>query len=441
MVELNLIENFAVALLLGLIVGLEREFQHQKEQAQDFAGVRTFTLIALFGWLTGFFAQQLGEFSFVLLAFLGLMLLVIAGYLAVVWKGKGVGATSETSAIIVFLLGLFVVYNYILLAVISAVIMATLLSYKYHLHRFAQKLVEGEVHAGLKLAIISLVVLPILPNKAYAPTDIPILKDIIALFPTAYDILSATQIFNPFKLWLIVVFICALSTIGYILMKLFGLRKGIGLTGAIGGLVSSTAVTSALSESSKNGKWHSTFAFGVIIAWTIMFFRVLFVTFVLNKEIFFSALATLGLMTLASLACASYLFFQRTSQGKKTETAIAFTSPFALMPALKLGSFFVLILFVAKVLQALFGSSGIYLASVLGGFADVDAIVISMATLATAGEISTPVAVTGITLAVASNTLSKCGIAYLFGGKAFAKDVLICTGIIFAVGLLAMMVL
>ena len=94
MVELNLIENFGVALLLGLIVGLEREFQHQKERVQDFAGVRTFTLIALFGWLIGFFAQQIGEFSFVIFGFSGIVLLVIAGYVAVVWKGKGIGGTS-----------------------------------------------------------------------------------------------------------------------------------------------------------------------------------------------------------------------------------------------------------------------------------------------------------------------------------------------------------
>lgn len=441
MIEVNLIENFAIALLLGLIVGLEREFQHQKEKVLDFAGVRTFTLLALFGWLTGFFAQQIEESSFVLLGFLSVVLFVIAGYVAVVWKGTKIGGTSEVSAVIIFLLGVMVSYNLIFIAVISAILMTTILSYKYHLHHFAQKLAIEEVHAGLKLGIISLVVLPLLPNKAYAPTDIPVLKDVIALFPAAYDILSTTQLFNPFKLWLIVVFICALSTTGYILIKVVGARKGIGLTSAIGGIVSSTALTSALSESSKKSKWHYTFAFGVIIAWAIMFFRVLFVTFVLNKEVFFSLLVTLGLMTIASIACALYFFYQRAPRGKQTETAVAFTSPFALLPALKLGIFFVLILFLAKIFQVLFGSTGIYVASIVAGLADVDPITISMVTLASSHEISISVAVTAITLAAVSNTIGKAGIAYLFGAREFAKYILVSTAIILVTGVVAIMLI
>ncbi len=437
MVQLGLLENFGLALLLGLIVGIEREFQHQKQKVQDFAGIRTFTIISLFGWLIGFIAQQLGEFQLVLVALSGLIVFLVATYSIVAWKGKGIGATSEISALVVFLTGILVSYNFLLIAVITAILMTTILSYKYTLHKFAQKLAIEEVHAGLKLGIISAVILPLLPNKAYSPLDIPVLSDIISLFPSVYHILAETQVFNPFKIWLMVVFICALSTIGYILIKVIGVKKGIGLTGAIGGLVSSTAVTSTLSESSKKSKLAYTFAFGIILAWTIMFLRVLFVTSILNKEVFFSSLFTLGLMTLTSAGCALFLYYERTPQGKKAETAVVFQSPFALLPALKFGLFFGFVLFLAKLLQALFGSSGLYIASVLAGLADVDAITISMATLASTGEITTSVAVTSITLAVASNTLTKAGIAYIFGGKEFAKKVLICSGIILTVGLLA----
>ncbi len=437
MVELGLLENFGLALLLGLIVGIEREFQHQKQKVQDFAGIRTFTIISLFGWLIGFIAQQVGEFQLVLVALSGMIIFLVAAYSIVAWKGKGIGATSEISALVVFLVGVMIAYHFLLIAVITSILMATILSYKYTLHKFAQKLAIEEVHAGLKLGIISAVILPLLPNKAYSPLDIPVFSDIISLFPSVYGILSETQVFNPFKIWLMIVFICALSTIGYILIKVIGAKKGIGLIGAIGGLVGSTAVTSTLSEHSKKSKLIYTFAFGVILAWTIMFVRVLFVTSVLNKEVFFSSVFTLGLMTLASAGCAAYLYCQRTPQGRKTETAVAFESPFALLPALKFGLFFGFVLFLVKLLQALFGSSGLYIASVLAGLADVDAITISMATLASNGEISTSVAVTGITLAVASNTITKAGIAYLFGGKEFAKKVLLCSAIILTVGLLA----
>ena len=438
---MSLIENFGVALLLGLIVGLEREFQHQKEKATDFAGIRTFILISLFGWIIGFLSYQENFYSLLLIGIAGMILFTIAAYLAVVWRGKGIGATSELSAMIVFLLGILVALGYILVPVIIAIVMTTILSYKYYLHRFARQLELEEVHAGLKLGIISLVVLPLLPNIAYSPTDIPIIRDMISFFPAVYDLLAATQVFNPFKIWLMVVFICALSTVGYILIKIIGAKKGIGLTGAIGGLVSSTAVTSALSESSKKSKWHYTFAFGVIIAWTVMFFRVLFVTSVLNKEVFSSLFVTLGLMAFASASCAVYLSYQQTPQGKKPKTVVAFNSPFAMLPALKIGFFFVFVLFISKLLQALFGNSGIYFASVLTGFADVDAITISMVTLASTGEVSLSIAVTAITLAVASNTIAKAGIAYLFGGKEFAKKIFICTGIILAVGLLSVMFL
>ncbi|MBI5003157.1 MgtC/SapB family protein [Candidatus Woesearchaeota archaeon] len=441
MIELGLFENFGIALLLGLIVGLEREFQHQQQKVQDFAGIRTFTLIALFGWLVGFVAQQIGSFELVLLGTAGMILFSIAGYIAVVWKGKGIGATSEISTIIVFLSGIIIAYNYILIAVISVILMTTILSYKYTLHKFAQKLALDEIHAGLKLGIISAVVLPLLPNKAYSPLDIPVLREIISLFPSVKTILITTQIFNPFKIWLMVVFICAISTIGYILIKTLGAKKGIGLIGAVGGLVSSTAVTSALSESSKKSKWYYTFAFGVIIAWVIMFFRVFFITLILNKNVFISLLLPLGIILLASLCCGFYLFSQRTPPGKKAETAVAFQSPFALLPALKIGAFFVFALFITKLLQALLGSSGIYFASFLAGFADIDAVVISMVTLTSAGEITSSIAALGIVLAALSNTITKAAIAYLFGGKQFAKKVLICTAIIVAAGILAVLVL
>jgi uncharacterized membrane protein (DUF4010 family) len=440
-ISFALIQNFGIALLLGLIVGLEGEFHRQKQGAIDFGGVRTFSLISLFGWICGYLALELHGYI-LLLGMAGMILITIACYSAVVWRTKGIGATTEFSAIIVFMLGMMVALHFVLIAVISAVLMATVLSYKGHLHKFAKKLQLDEVHGALKFAIISLVLLPLLPNTAYAPTDIAVLRDVLALLPThVYDVLAATQAFNPFKIWLMVVLICAISFIGYIAIKLIGAKKGIGLTGAIGGLVSSTAVTSSLSLSSKKSKVVNAFVFGVIIAWTIMFFRVLLVTSILNKEVFFASFISIGLMAVVSAMCAAYLYMHRSSKGKKTAKAVAFKSPFALGPALKFGGFFGLVLFGAKLLQGLFGSSGIYIASVLSGLADVDAITISMATLASSGEVSVNVAVTAITLAVASNTVVKAGIAYMFGGKEFAQKVLVCTGIVLSVGLLAIVFL
>lgn len=439
-VELSIIEKLGIALLLGLIVGLEREFQQHQRKIIDFAGIRTFILLALLGWLIGFFAEQQQQLWLVIVATAGITMLTIAAYLAVHMKTKEVGLTSAFSALIVFLAGVFVAYNQTLLAVIATILTTTVLSYKYYLHTFAQKINLEELHAALKLGIITLIILPLLPNTAYSPTDIPILKDLISLFPSVQEVLAATQIFNPFKIWLLIVFICAISTVGYVLIRMLGTKRGIGLTGAVGGLVSSTAVTSSLAESSKKSKLVYTFVFGVIIAWSVMFVRVLLFELVLNKEIFVKSIITLGVMTVVSLICAIYLYNKRTPQGKKKETAVAFKSPFALLPALKLGAFVVGILFSAKLLQAFFGSSGIYVASILAGLADVDAITVTIITLASAGETTTDVAVTGITLAVISNTISKAGIAFLFGNKEFGLTILKYTGIILGIGLLALLI-
>lgn len=439
-VELNLIQNFGVALLLGLIVGLEREFQHQKEKAKDFAGIRTFILIAVFGWIIGFLADQENFRALILVGVSGMILFIIFAYLSVVWKGKGLGATSEISALIVFLLGILVAKGYILVPVMIAILMSTILSYKYYLHKFATQLQVEEVHAGLKLGIISLVVLPLLPNNAYSPVDIPILQDILTLFPSIYTLLAQTQVFNPFKIWLMVVFICSLSTIGYILIKTMGPKKGLGLTGAIGGFVSSTAVTTSLSQNSTKTKLSYTFSYAVIISWVIMLLRVLFVSIILNKTVFFYALAPLGTMTLAAGICVLYLYSKQGKKYQENGSTMTFKSPFALLPALKFGGLFVISLFVVKILQTLLGSSGIYFAAILAGLADVDAITVSLLTFASTKEATVSVAVTGITLAVLSNTLTKCLIAYFFGGKEFAKQVAICSAIILSTGIITLLV-
>lgn len=440
-IPLSIIWNLGIALLLGLIVGIEREFQHYRQHIQIFAGIRTFTLISLLGWLIGFLAQQLGEFTLVLVAFSGMTALAMVTYFVMVWKKGIIGVTNEISALIVFFLGILVSYNYVLIALICAIVMTTLLSYKYYLHQAAQKLHIEEIHAGLKLGIISVVVLPLLPNKSYSLVDIPYSEQFFQTFPKFFYFLQNAQIFNPFKIWLLVVFICALSSIGYLLIKTIGPKKGIGITGAIGGIVSSTAVVTTLSEISKKAKTYNTFAFGVVVAWIVMLIRMLFIIFVLNKTLFSSVFDILGFMMLAALTCAVYFYFKRTSKGKKAETTLTLTSPFALKPALKLTLFFVVFLFLSKLLQYWLGSTGIYLACIFAAFTTTDATIISVVTLFSAGEIALSVAVTGVILTLISDAVGKIGIAYFFGEKHFAKLVAGAASIILAVAVISLLLI
>ncbi|MFA6888452.1 MAG: DUF4010 domain-containing protein [Candidatus Woesearchaeota archaeon] len=439
-IPLTIIWNLGIALLLGLIVGIEREFQHYKQHIQIFAGIRTFTLIALFGWLIGFLTQQLGEFTLVLVGISGMVILSMVTYVVMVWKKNLIGITNEISALIVFLLGILVSYNFILIALISAVVMTTILSYKYYLHKIAQKLQVEEIHAGLKLGIISVVVLPLLPDKSYSLIDIPYTENLFQMFPKFFYFLQHAQIFNPFKIWLLVVFICALSSIGYLLIKTIGPKKGIGITGAIGGIVSSTAVTSTFSTLSKKVKTYNTFAFGVIIAWTVMLIRTLFIILILNKTLFSSVFNVISLMIFTAACCATYFYLQRTQKGKKTETSLVLTSPFALIPALKLTLFFVVFLFLSKLLQYWLGSTGIYVACVLAAFTATDATIISVVTLFSAGEISLSVAVTGVILTIMSDAIGKIGITYFFGEKHFARLVAIAAIIILTVAVIGLLI-
>jgi uncharacterized membrane protein (DUF4010 family) len=435
-----LIERFLIALLLGAAIGLEREFQHQREKTKDFAGFRTFILIAIFGALVGYISEQIESPALIIASLVAFMLLVIAGYVIVSIDEKRIGATTEMSAIITFVLGILVLKGHIIISVIIAIIVAALLAYKLQMHKFARKIEAVELYSTLKFGLISLVVLPLLPNKGYTLLDIPVLHEIIESFPSVALILAQIDVLNPFKIWLMVVFIAGISFVGYILIKTVGAKAGLGLTGFMGGLISSTAVTSSLSiESKRAKKIVNVFVFGTIIASCTMYFRVLFEVLVLNKSLLTHLIVPIGLMAVVGLGYCLYLYLQKTK--KHTKKHFEFNSPFALGPALKFGLFFGFVLYIAKLFQILFGDTGIYIASLLSGLADVDAITITMASLANTGDVTSVVAVSAITIAVCSNTVVKGGIAYLFGAKEFGMIIMKVFGAMLAVALLAILIM
>ncbi len=441
MLDYVLIERFLIALLLGAAIGLEREFQHQREKVKDFAGFRTFILIALLGALVGYLSEELNSNALLIATLVAFMVLLVACYLVVSLEEKRIGATTEMSALITFFLGILVLKGFIILSVIIAIIVAALLAYKPQMHKFARKIEAVELYSTLKFGLISLVVLPLLPNKGYTLLDIPILHEIIESIPTLALILAQIDVLNPFKIWLMVVFIAGISFVGYILIKTVGAKAGLGLTGFMGGLISSTAVTSSLSiESKRAKKLVNVFVFGTIIASCTMYFRVLFEVLVLNKSLLKYLIVPIGLMAVVGLGYCLYLYLQKKKPSKNTKH-FEFNSPFALGPALKFGLFFGFVLYIAKLFQILFGDTGIYIASLLSGLADVDAITITMASLANTGDVTSVVAVSAITIAVCSNTVVKGGIAYLFGAKEFGMIIMKVFGAMLAVALIAILIM
>lgn len=431
--------NFFIALAIGAIIGLEREIVHQKNNTKDFGGVRNFVLIALFGFFLTYFSLFLVESKAILIiGFVGFFVLIAAAYIVIGLQTKRVTTTSEIAALVTFILSCFIATDsnpsFRLIAIIATIIVTSLLAFKKSLHKFAKKIQMEEVFAIIKMAIISIVILPLLPNKNYSLVEIPLIKDIFFPGTKVFDFLQQLNVFNPFKIWLIVIFITGLSFIGYFLIKITGEKRGLGLTGFLGGIVSSTAVTVSISKKSKGQKEVNSFALAIVLASSMMFLRVLLEVLIVNRDLVGKLTIPLGVMALIGFFYSFFIFFKRDYSKKKNDFTLK--NPFELNTAIKFGLFFLVILILSKGLYILMGDAGIYLVSVFSGLADVDAITITVSSLASSGLLNPKVAVLAITLAISTNTLVKAGITAVIGEKKLAKKIMSLFFIILLIGIL-----
>lgn len=342
--------------------------------------------------------------------------LIIASY--AVTAHEHIGLTTEVSAGLTYACGALCVWGEVELAVAVGVVTVGLLTLKLELHRFAERISREDIYATLKFAAISLIVLPVLPNQDYGPPP--------------FDVL------NPYKTWLMVVFISGISFLGFLMIKVVGARRGIGLTGLLGGLVSSTAVTLSFSErSEQEPNLVRPFALAVILAWTVMFVRVVVEVAALNAALLrevWPPMAAAGAVGL--VACVVFYLSQR-SMGPSD---VQFSNPFELGTAIKFGLFYALVLVVANAAEFYFQDTGLYVASVLAGLTDVDAITLSMAQLAGAPDgVSLATGARAVVLAVMSNTLVKGGIAMVVGSTALRRTLVLPFFLVLATGITAAM--
>jgi uncharacterized membrane protein (DUF4010 family) len=320
------------------------------------------------------------------------------------------------------------------MASVLGIIIAALLTFREKLHLFAKNMKREELFAMVTFALISLVILPFLPHKNFSPIDVPILRDVLIATPLNPAILSQLNVFNFYNIWLMVILVAGISFLGYILVKILGAKKGYGLTGFVGGLVSSTAVTLSMSKESKeHRKFTIPFVIAVVVASSTTFIRIILEVLIVNSALLNSIILPMGIMAITGYLIALGLWFKKSKTKKVKE--IKFKQPFALGPAIKFGLFFALIIFVARIAQLVAGKVGLYFTGILSGLADVDAITLTMASLSASGDVASKVAVTTIILAAASNTLVKAGITWFWGEKRFAKYILIIFAMILAFGL------
>lgn len=431
--------NFVIAIFLGALIGLQREWDQEQTKISRFAGIRTFILISILGSITSYTSLKIFNNSFLFITgFVIISILAIASYLFKLHELKNTKAITETSAIIVYLLSGMCIFGLINEAVILGVIVSVILTFKSKIHLFAHHIKKDEIFAVVEFALISLVILPLLPNQAYSPIDIPILKEILVALGLGLNTLEQLRIFNFYKFWLMVILVAGISFLGYILVKVIGSKKGYGLTGFVGGLVSSTAVTLSMSENSLNKKDINPYVIATIVATGTSFIRVLFATFVINNNLAKAVWLPLIAMGLTSYLSAYILSNQKNSSitNKKPKQEIEYKQPFNIITAIKFGSFFIFIIFVAKLAQIIAGANGIYFASILSGLADVDAITLSMASLSKTGEVMINVATLAIILAVSSNTIVKASMTYVLGNKEYSKKIILISAITLSLGLI-----
>lgn len=397
----TLFYRFGAALAIGLLIGLEREHAASREQEKIFAGVRTFPLLSLAGCAAMLLSEALNS-PLPFAASAGLIGLLIAIAYAVGARQGQIGMTSEVSAVITFLLGAMCYGEQFALAAAITVATMVLLSLKPEMRTLAQKLSQEDIYATLKFAVITAIVLPVLPDRTFGPLEV----------------------LNPHKIWLMVIFISGISFLGYFLIKIVGPRQGIGLTGLLGGLASSTAVTLSFSQrSTQERTLAKPFAMAIMIAWTVMFIRVLVVVSALNRALLTQLWLPLGLAAGIGLGYCGYLFLaQRTHETSN----IDFANPFDLGPAMKFGLLYAGILFAAKAAQVYLGEAGIYLSSIVGGLTDVDAITLSLSQLSNsvAGGLDTAIAARGIVFACISNTVVKGGMVLASGARELRRALL-----------------
>jgi uncharacterized membrane protein (DUF4010 family) len=388
--------RLSVALLLGLLIGLDRERAELRKRADLFAGIRTFPLIALSGALSSLFAPSWGVAP--LIATLGALATLLAiAYLRASASGE-IGATTEVAALVTFLLGALAGRGELVLSAGIGIAVALLLNAKPRLERFSQTLDASDLDSALELGVISCIVLPLLPNRGIGPWS--------AL--------------NPFEIWLVVVAVSALSFAGFVAMRWLGSARGLLLSGAIGALVSSTAVTAAMATRSReDASARRGAASAAIVASVIMGWRVLAVCAVAGGSLVLRLLPQVIVMSAVGIAAWRWL------AGRGDATAATpppgpLSNPFRLRQALGFALFYALVLVAMPAASAYAGQVGVYAAAALSSLVDVDAVSIAFARAA-GRSLSVSSAAVAITLAIIVNTLFKLGVAVALGEGEFRR--------------------
>lgn len=408
-VDWTLYSHLLLALAIGLLIGLERGWSARAQPAgRRVAGLRTFGLIGLIGGMAGLMAVR-GQLWVLPALGLGLAAILAVGYWLDARHDDDLSATTVVAGLLTFVLGAAAMLGLAHAAAAAAVISAMLLLLRQDLHAWTHALDEAEMRAVIRFLLIAVVVVPLLPDEGYGP----------------YDAL------NPFTIGLMVVLLSGLSFAGYWATRALGTRRGLLLTAASGGLVSSTAVTYAFAHFSRSHEDAARpLAAGVVIASVIMLLRVLILLAVLSPALLGALAAALVAATLTG-AAASWWLVRADGARPIPEKIVA--NPFDLGPALFFALVLAAMLVASRWASEALGDGGLFAVTAITALMDVDAVIVSLSRLP-AQAVTIEVAGTALLLAVAVNTLIKPLVVGLLGARAMLLPTLLPILIMLAAG-------
>lgn len=432
--NLDLPLKFILSFILGALIGLEREINEKKDvhgsldsKKTAILGLRSFSLLAGLGTVCGLLYTSFPILSAVLAIFLILLLLMF--YFLDSYKQGDYGLTTELAVAYSFIIGFLLAVEIIPVQLIIAitVLVLLLMSRKAKIKTWVEEIKQAEINAFISFAILAFVILPFLPNKTFSLQDIVNVDNIFQNLGWDLGRFSNLALFNPFVLWFIVVLITGIDLLGYVLEKVFGVKRGLLVTSFAGGFVSSTATTISIAKDSKHSKNINSLLSSAIFANAASFLPVILLLAAVNVQLLISSFPTL-LAIILTLSLLGIYFWIMSKKEMLHQAEIYQISKshkiFDLVSAIKFMGIFLVISVASKVTLEIFGSGGFLVTIGLGALTGIDAVIINIAQLS-GSNIDFNLAVWAIILVNAVNLLAKSFYAYIQGSREFATRFLV----------------
>lgn len=390
------IQHSVLSLVLGFLIGLQREMHTiYTHRTRDFGGARTFSMIALFGYLSAWFTTFFPYFFLIASGVMGTLL--IAAYVVNSVSSPEKGATTEFSALVTFIVGSMLHFSLPIFPVFIAILVLSVLNLKDKIQEYEQAITKKDLSAAIIFMVMTFVIFPILPDRPIDPMGLV----------------------NLYRIWIMVVLVAGISFFGYITIRLLGSAQGISVAGLFGGLVSSMAVAMSMARRVReNAFLAKSLAVGITLASSMMLIRAGIEMWVINPSVLRPFIIPILIGSLSGFGYIAILYL--TSSREKITQDIEFKNPFSLKEALLMGLLFGVTLALIELANTYAGAMGVYAVAFVSGIADIDAIVLSLSSLAKNG-LNPATAHYAIVVAIVVNTLVKAALVLFLGNLALFR--------------------